>query len=356
VIVVALCAALLALLAACDIDKPVTPGTALATTTPITVNIGKAEQKAFYRVSITQADIDARKVIASQLTSSTLGSGDHRILAPNGSVLVGGSTTGSTIVSPAVTEVGTYSVLINPNGANTGTATLKVIKPIDVNVAVTPATTLAGASPIALAVPNPGQNAYYRVSITQADIDAKKVIASQLTSSTLGSGDHRILAPNGSVLVGGSTTGSTIVSPPVTEVGTYRVLIDPNGPNTGTATVKIIKPVDVDVAVTPAATLAGASPIAVALPTPGQRAYYRVTITQADVTAGRRIASQLSASSLGSGDHRILAPNGTILTGGSTTGSTVVSSPVTVTGTYRVLVDPNGPNTGTATLRVAYQA
>jgi hypothetical protein len=242
-IVTVVAAAIALILAACDIKQDVAAGTSRATTPPIQVSIKDENQNAYYSFEVTQADVDAGKVVAWQLFGSNIGTVYHSLLGPSGNPV--GSTLSrngdTTIVSAPVTEPGRYTVKLDPYGANTGDAFLWIIMPVDRDQAVAPGDAIASTTAIPVSIADPGQNAYYRFTVTNADVAAGKVVTWQLSNSGIGTVYHTLLGPNGNPI--GSTLSrngdTTIVSAPVTQPGTYTVKLDPYNTNTGSAGLRV---------------------------------------------------------------------------------------------------------------------
>jgi hypothetical protein len=126
--------------------------------------------------------------------------------------------------------------------------------------------------------------------------------------------------------------------------GTYSIVVDPTGANTGSATLALYD-VPADVV---GELVAGAPALTVAITTPGQNA--RLTFQG---TAGRRISLVLSSVSIASSQVTILRPNGSTLAAVlvSPTGRTLTLD-LNATGTYVVLLDPRVAATGSMAFRL----
>jgi len=132
---------------------------------------------------------------------------------------------------------GTYTLLLDPVWTSTGTATLTVYTFTDVTGAITP-----NGSNVPVTIASPGQNAGLTFSGT-----AGQIISALATNVTWG-GCYAfylgIVNPDGSMLTNsgfcgasGSLTGQTL---PIS--GTYTVLFDPIGVNTGSVTLTVTSP------------------------------------------------------------------------------------------------------------------
>jgi hypothetical protein len=161
--------------------------------------------------------------------------------------------------------------------------------------------------------------------------------------------DVYIKEPDGTTLASSafvSTGGGFIDTQTLPVTGTYTILVDPQGTNTGSVTLTLY---DVPADVTGSITADGPT-VTITTTTVGQNA-----ILTFSGTAGQRVSLQLSNSTF-SGCLAVFDiiknPDGTNLTWTylcSATGyiDTVV---LPVTGSYTVLIDPQGTTTGSQTL------
>jgi hypothetical protein len=145
------------------------------------------------------------------------------------------------------------------------------------------------------------------------------------------------------------TNGGTLDTPPLPATGTYTILVDPQGTNTGSITLTLSQDV------TGTMTINGPA-VTVNLTRPGQNARLtfggtvgqRVSLGMTDVTIGTSTCcgSQVSIST----------PDGTVLVSPTfigTNGGTLDTPPLPATGTYTILVDPGGTSTGSITLTLS---
>jgi Carboxypeptidase regulatory-like domain len=159
-----------------------------------------------------------------------------------------------------------------------------------------------------------------------------------------------ILAPDGSTLVSPVavfTNGKFIDPATLPTTGTYTILVDPYSTYTGTMTLTLY-----DVPADPSGTIAaGGASIGVTTVTPGQNA--RSTFSG---SAGQRVSLDVKSVSLSpSGSYEyvsILKPDGSTLASTTVFPSSgwIDAQTLPSSGTYTVLVDPNGVATGSATL------
>lgn len=269
------------------------------------------------------------------------GSAYVSIVGPTGTV--GGrtlvSSSGGLLDLRTLEASGRHELLVDPHGAATGSLTVNLYAvPPDPSLAI-----VAGGSPLPVTTTAPGQNARATFEGT-----AGRLISLQLSSVSYASVYVSVLAPDGStfvknVLVG--TGGAFVDARLLPSSGTYAIVVDPTGANTGSMTLALH---DVPADVT-GELVAGAPSLTVAITTPGQNA--RLTFQG---TAGRRVSFTLSAVSIASSQVTILRPNGTTL-------AAVLVSPtgraftldLNATGTYVVLLDPRVAATGSMTFRLA---
>jgi len=258
------------------------------------------------------------------------------ILKPDGSQLAGTFSCGSSIfIDPQTLPVaGTYIVLVDPNGAATGSATVTAYDVTDVTGSITP-----NGPSVPVSFSTPGQTA--RLTF---DGTVGQRISLNGSATLTGCWTLAILKPDGSQLAGTFSCGSSIFIDPQTLLvaGTYTVLVDPNGAATGSATVTAYDVTDVTGSITP-----NGPSVPVSLPTPGQTA--RLTF---DGTVGQRVSLNGSATLTGCWTLAILKPDGTQLASTFSCGSGIFLEPQTlaVAGTYTVLIDPNTSATGSATV------
>jgi hypothetical protein len=262
--------------------------------------------------------------------------------------------TGGAFVEPvALTAAGTYTINVDPDGANTGNVTLNLYTvPADTSAAIT-----AGGAGVVAANTVPGQNmkltfvagASQKVSIKMTGVSIGSNAVSG-TTVTLMKGSTTVGLPTGVGTNGGYIDTSAVL----TSGATYTIKIDPQGVNTGSMTVNLYT-VPADATGTILTT--GASTV-VTNTVPGQNILYSFT-----GTLNQRISLDLSSVSIGTSPGggtlvTILKPDGTALTPQTpqfslgTDGTFIDTKTLPVTGTYKIKLDPIGANTGSATLKL----
>jgi YD repeat-containing protein len=161
-----------------------------------------------------------------------------------------------------------------------------------------------------------------------------------------------VYSPNGTRLTEQFIGGENgMVEPvPLRTTGTYTVIIQPTGAHFGSVKLTSYLVQDVTGSLTP--TTAGASQSAT-LTTPGQNARYTV-----GGTAGEKVAVETTSSAFGGGLYFLewLNPNGSQLAGLGSFGGNLFMEQVTFpsTGSYTLVVNPNGSVTGSTKL-TAYE-
>ena len=169
-------------------------------------------------------------------------------------------------------------------------------------------------------------------------------VSVKLSASTIGSGVVKTFRPNGTV-VSQATFGTSllVVDPqPLYQQGSFSILVDPAGTNTGSVTLKICDVVDFTGTLAPDA---DGDAVTAPFDTPGQTARYTFAGTQ-----NQRVSLLISPGPLG--PVTILAPDGsTVATGNiGVFNSFVDVQSLPQTGTYTLMADPMNAGTGSVTL------
>jgi hypothetical protein len=267
------------------------------------------------------------------------------VVAP---VIVG--TSGAFVEPVTLTAAGTYTIKVDPDGANTGNVTLNLYTvPADPSAAIT-----AGGAGVVATNTVPGQN--MKLTFTAG---TNQKVSIKMTSVSIGSNaisGTTVTLMKGSLTVGlptivGTNGGYIDTSAVLTAGATYTIKIDPQGVNTGSMTVNLYT-VPADATGTILTT--GASTV-VTNTVPGQNILYSFT-----GTLNQRISLDLSSVSIGTSPGggtlvTILKPDGTTFYGPfslGTDGTFMDTKVLPVAGTYKIKLDPIGANTGSATLKL----
>jgi hypothetical protein len=143
--------------------------------------------------------------------------------------------------------------------------------------------------------------------------------------------------------VAGGFTDAYILSP---ASGSYTIRINPASNNTGSLTVTLyVLPPD------PTATVAIAgSPVTLTTTTPGQNASLTF-----DGTAGQQVTVSVTGNSMGTAAVRLVRPDGSNLTSitSSAASFNLASQALSVTGPYRIVIDPQSTAIGSITVSVS---
>lgn len=180
--------------------------------------------------------------VSLQVTNSTYAgcySMTISIVKPDGSTLVSANVCDSSngfLDSQMLPVSGTFTVVVAPQGANTGSATLLLSSYSDLTSLITP------DIPVNITTTSPGQNAKLTFSGS-----AGQTVSLDLTNSTYNSGGcysltASILKPDGTKLGSASTCGASgafLDTQALTIPGTYTVLLDPYGTATVSVTVRL---------------------------------------------------------------------------------------------------------------------
>ena len=311
----------------------------------VTATMGTPGQNA--RLTFTGA---AGERVSLEISGVTIGStvtGTRvALLRPDGTelaaVVVG--TNGGVIDPVTLPLAGTYTVLVDPQGANTGSATVTLHDvPGDVTASIVP-----GGAPVTVTTFSAGQNALVsftgaagqRVSLALAD--------ASFGSSTCCGARVSVLEPGGATLVAAmsfGTSGGFVDTVTLPADGTYTILLDPQGTATGSVTLTLYDvPADASAAATP-----GGAAVTVTTSTPGQNA--AVTFSGA---VGQRVSVKIGPTCCIT-RIRVLAPGGAVVFGPTSFGAGggfVDTLSLLADGTYTVELDPSGQSVGGVTATV----
>jgi hypothetical protein len=316
--------------------------------TPVAVNTAQQGQNARFSFAGTTGDR-----IAAQLSSSTIGPDCPAVaislVRPDGSafgVPASTCTTSAFLDTQTLDQTGTWTLLVDPRVGDSGTASLAVYKPgADQTGGI-----LRDGTPVGLSLTTPGRNAQYTFTGTVGEH-----VSTLLTNSTIGAGCPAVVLsfvrPDASTDTTISTCGATAFLDTVVidQAGAWTILVDPQGSATGTASLQAFDTAD-QVGLIQLDGSAGS----VQITAPGQNARWHFTGNTDDV-----VSVALSSANFPGCPAFALSlerPDGTTLGSPVTTCGTAASltgKTLDQTGTWNVVVDPQGSATGTATLQAS---
>jgi hypothetical protein len=317
-------------------DVPADTSAALTLGTPATGTTTVPGQRNMFTFSGT-----LNQRVSLNVLSSDFG-GTISLLKPDLSVLA------STPVSPAggfldttvLPVAGTYTFVIDPSGDATGALSFTAYNvPADQTQAIT-----AGGPAVTVTTTVPGQNGY--LTFTGSVGQRVTVVVSNV--SGLNPAELNLLKPDGSPAIPAPVTvtssGAWLQTTTLTVNGQYKILLDPQQYNVGTADVNLYTvPADLSGTITPG------TPLTVTTTAPGQNASY----TFAGVK-DQRVSLNLTAVTITDLKVSVLKPDGTNLIVKSVGTSGGFGEPVKlpVGGTYKVVVDPQSKYFGSVTVGV----
>jgi hypothetical protein len=264
------------------------------------------------------------------------------IKKPDGSNLVSPvlmGAVGAFIEPVTIPTTGTYTVLVDPVGAYTGSATLTLADvPADGTGSIT-----AGGSAVTVTISTAGQNGSLTFSGTAAQRISLRMTSVTITNSTV-----TIRKPDASTLTsaaGIGTGGGYIDVQTLPTTGTYTIAVDPQGAATGSMTLTLY---DVPADVSGTLTINGGG-VGVTITTPGQNG--ALTFSG---TASQQATVRITSNTIGSVSIILQKPDGSTLTSGSSGGASfnLATQTLPTTGTYTVKVDPFTFGTGSLTVSV----
>jgi hypothetical protein len=314
-----------------DATGSITPGGSA-----VTVTTSVAGQNA----RVTFSGVAGQRV-SLNLTSVTISSSYVSISKPDSTNLVAPtfvSTTGKFIDTQTLPTTGSYAILIDPSNNGTGAMTLTLYDvPANGNSAIGP-----GGASVTVTTTVSGQNAGLSFSGT-----AGQRVSLMMTSVTINGSNVNIYKPDGSVLVGYAnvtTTGAYIDAVTLPVAGTYSILVDPSSTYTGSMTLTLYNVVDFS-----GNTTVGGSSIAVTLSTPGQNG--QVTFIG---TSSQQVTVRVTSNTIVGVTVKLLKPDGSQLTSSFSSSSSfnLTQQTLPTTGTYTIVIDPSGSNTGSMNVSV----
>lgn len=277
-----------------------------------------------------------------EVNSFSLTSSRVAIYNPDGTALASTTflTNGGLLDTPLLPATGTYTILIDPDGTNTGSIIFTLYNASDVTGTITP-----GGSPVTVITTIHGQNARLTFSGT-----AGQRVSLQLSNSTF-SGciavNDSIKKPDGTTLTYVDLCSASGFLEPITlpVTGSYSILIDPIGATVGSQTLSLY---DVPADASNDTTI-GSPAVGVTTTAPGQNA--EVTFT---CTSSQQVTVHLTGNTMGTMYLRLLNPDGTVLFSNyyNAVSFDLPAQTLPASGTYKVSFDPLGTSTGSINVTV----
>ncbi len=317
-----------------DFTSSITPGGP-----PVTVKITASGQNA--RLTFSGKSGDRVSLNLTNGTFPTCRSLNVSIIRPDGTVLVPAQCvgTGGFIGAQTLPMSGTYTILLAPADASTGSIVLTLYKvPPDVTGTITP-----GGPAVTVHLTSPGQNAELTFSGTLGER-----VSLNLTNGTyhLCSVNVSIIKPDGTALAPTQcvSTGGFIDTQTLPIGGTYKILLMPTDASTGSITLTLYKVVDVKGTI-----VIGGPAIKVNITTPGQNA--ELTFVG---TANQQVTVHAKDSTIKCVTIGIVNPNGTSLFSEFQCLGTfdLPIQTLPAKGTYTLSINPFDVNTGSMTVNM----
>jgi hypothetical protein len=300
----------------------------------------------------------AGQKVALEMSDVTIGpssccSTKVSIVKPDGTALASPAsvgTSGGSIDAKTLPATGTYTILVDPQSNATGSMTLTLhTVPPDATGSILP-----GGAPVTITTTALGQNAQLTFTATLGQRISLELTDVDVGTSSCCSAMVSIVRPNGTNLVSPTyvgTNGAFVDTKAVTSTGTHTILFDPQGGASGSATLRLY-----DVPADAAGTLSiGGASASLSVATPGQNA--RLTFSG---TAGRTVTLSASGVTIGTSGCcstmvSVLRPDGTKLVSPTYVGTNgrTLTMTLSASGTYAVVVDPQGAATGAMTLTLS---
>ena len=314
---------------------------------PVSVSIAAAGDTATLTFDATAGERVSLEITDVTIGTSVCCSTKVSILRPDNKVLASLTlgTNGGFFDAVTLPLGGTYSIVVDPQSTNVGDATLTLH-------AVPPDTTSAivlGGSAVTLGSTAPGQNATASFAGTAGDIVSVEISDITVGTSVCCSTKVSLIRPDGRTLATTTvgTNGGFLDAVALPLTGAYSIVVDPQGPLTGSATLVLH---DVPADATAAGALGSTSTVGTTVPGQNARVTFagiaggRVSVEITDVTVG--------VSSCCTTKVTLLRPDGRVVstTTVGTIGGFLDAAALTLTGTYTVVVDPQGAATGGVTL------
>ena len=248
------------------------------------------------------------------------------------------STSGGFVDATTLPQAGTYTIVVDPQGAATGSSAVRLFDvPPDAAAAIA-----LGGPAVPLATTTPGQNA----RLTFTGVAGRR--ASLNLAPTCCATAISVLAPDGAEVAEDSsitTTGLFLEPWTLPQSGTYTIAVDPKAAAKGSMTFSAYD-VPPDLAAT---TSIGGTAVTLGLAIPGQNAAVRF-----DGSAGRAITVQVSGVTITQSKLSIANPDGSNLVspGSVYTSGKTINTQLRASGTQTIVVNPVGAYVGNMTVAV----
>ncbi len=271
--------------------------------------------------------------VGLRMTSSSISGGYVSVLQPNGSGVTSGSfdNSGGFMDAVSLPVSGSYTLLIDPSGSATGNASFTLYSFSDVSGAIAPGT------PMTVTLAAAGQKATLTFSAS-----AGQKASLRLTNSTIAGAYVHLQQPGGAEIASSQLdrSGAFVEATPLQFSGTYRIILDSAGINTGSVTFSLYTFADATGTVTSGVART------ISLSSPSQNA--RLTFSGA---AGQRVGLSITSSTIGAGNVTILQSSGDAVASLGLGPAAGYMSAVALpsSGTYTLLIDPEGIATGSIT-------
>jgi YD repeat-containing protein len=274
------------------------------------------------------------------LTSGSYAACNLTLYSPTGSTVTSASCGGATDTIAPVTLMasGTYQILIDPQGAASGSVTVQVTSVLPVTGTITP-----GGPPVTVTTTQQTQDA--ALTFTGTTGQRVSLLVNNVTNP---SAYVYLVKPDGtSQTYIGISTGCNCFMDVQTQAtaGTYTLWVQHISTYVGSETLQLYNvPADATGTI-----MIGGSPVSVTTTVPGQNA----SLTFSG-TSGQRVSMNLTSGSYSSCYLTLKNPDGTTLTSGSCSGATgfVDTAALGQTGTYTIFIDPQGVATGGVTVQL----
>ena len=300
-----------------------------------TVSITVPGQKAAFTFSGTTGER-----VAFAVSELSIAGGTMAVLNPEGGV-VGGEVTLGTILEPVTLPTnGTYTLYVNPSGADMGGLKLTGYKVVDQTGSLTP--TPEGVS-AAVSLPAIGQRAIYSIHGSAGEPVSLVTTSTMFTERFY---DLEWYNEEGTKLNenGFNATENAFVEPfALPSTGTDSVVVNPIGASTGSTTLTAYNASNLTGTITP--TTEGETKVET-ITVPGQNG----AITFA-ATAEHTVTIKSKESTIASGSIAIYNPEGHLVTSEESLGSASLELTPATTGTYTIYLNPERAYTGHVTLK-----